>query len=184
MYLTQSVLFCFSQCVSLSQHCSLSINVSHSALFCFNQCISLSQHCSLSISVSHSVLFCISQCISLSQCCSVSINVSHSVSIVLFLSVYLTQSALFCFYECISLTQHCSVRVCWLVGCLTSQQHASVYQGRICSDNFTCCHTEIEVADPTYRLTQSQFTDTGLISFSTDPIMPGAWQGSHWSANT
>ena len=33
------------------------------------------------------------------------------------------------------------------VGCLTSQQHASVSQGRICSDNFTCCHTETEVAD-------------------------------------
>ena len=33
-----------------------------------------------------------------------------------------------------------------LVGCLTSQQHASVSQGRSCSDNFTCCHTEIEVA--------------------------------------
>ena len=27
---------------------------------------------------------------------------------------------------------------CLLVGCLTSQQHASVSQGRICSDNFTC----------------------------------------------
>ena len=27
--------------------------------------------------------------------------------------------------------------VCWLVGCLTSQQHARVSQGRICSDNFT-----------------------------------------------
>ena len=27
------------------------------------------------------------------------------------------------------------------VGCLTSQQRASVSQGRICSDNFTCCHT-------------------------------------------
>ena len=38
--------------------------------------------------------------------------------------------------------------VCWLVGCLTSQQHASVPQGRICSDKFTCCHTEI-VADQT-----------------------------------
>ena len=33
------------------------------------------------------------------------------------------------------------------VGCLTSQQQASVSQGRICSDNFTCCHTEIEVAE-------------------------------------
>ena len=29
--------------------------------------------------------------------------------------------------------------VCWLVGWLTSQQHASVSQGRICTDNFTCC---------------------------------------------
>ena len=69
-----------------------------------------------------------------------------------------------------------------LVGCLTSQQHASVSQGRICSDNFTCCHTEIEVADPTFYLTQSQYTDTGPTSPSTDPITPGAWQGSHWSA--
>ena len=33
------------------------------------------------------------------------------------------------------------------VGCLTSQQHVSVSQGRICSDKFTCCHTEIQVAD-------------------------------------
>ena len=69
------------------------------------------------------------------------------------------------------------------VGCLTSQQHASVSQGRICSDNFTCCHTEIEVADPTFYLTQSQYTDTGPVSPSADPITPGAWQGSHWSAN-
>ena len=72
---------------------------------------------------------------------------------------------------------------CLLVGCLTSQQHASVSQGRICSDNFTCCHTEIEVADPTFYLTQSQYTDTGPTSPSADPITPGAWQGSQWSAN-
>ena len=31
--------------------------------------------------------------------------------------------------------------ICLFVGCLTSQQQASVSQGRICSDNFTCCHT-------------------------------------------
>ena len=49
---------------------------------------------------------------------------------------------------------------CCFVGCLTSQQQASVSQGRICSDKFTCCHTEIEVADPTFSLTQSQYTDT------------------------
>ena len=29
-----------------------------------------------------------------------------------------------------------------LFTCLTSQQHASVSQGRICSDNFSCFHTE------------------------------------------
>ena len=68
---------------------------------------------------------------------------------------------------------------CLLVGCL---QHTSVSQGPICSDNFTCCHTEIEVADQNVYLTQSQYTDTGPTSPNTDPITPGAWQGSHWSA--
>ena len=62
---------------------------------------------------------------------------------------------------------------CLLVGCLTSQQHASVSQGGICTDNFTCCHTEIEAADPTFYLTQSQYTDTGPTSPSADPITPG-----------
>ena len=70
-----------------------------------------------------------------------------------------------------------------LVGCLTSQQHASVSQGRICSDKCTCCHTDIEVADQTFYLTQSQHTDIGPTSPSADPITPGAWQCSHWSAN-
>ena len=65
-------------------------------------------------------------------------------------------------------------KVCWLVGCLTSQQHASVSQGRICTDNLTCCHTEIEVADQSFHLTQSQYTDTGPTSPSADPITPGA----------
>ena len=50
-------------------------------------------------------------------------------------------------------------------------------------DNFTCCHTEIEAADQTFYLTQSQYTDTGQTSPSPDPIMPGALQGCHWSAN-
>ena len=72
---------------------------------------------------------------------------------------------------------------CLFAACLTSQQHASVSQGRICSDNFTCCHTEIEVADQPVHLTQSQYTDTGPTSPSTNLITPGAWQGSHWSAN-
>ena len=73
--------------------------------------------------------------------------------------------------------------VCLLVGCITSQQQARVSQGRICFDNFTCCHTEIEVSDQTFYLTQSQYTDTGPTSPSADPITPGAWQGSHWSAD-
>ena len=67
-----------------------------------------------------------------------------------------------------------------LVGCVMSQQHASVSQEGIYADKFTCCHTEIEVADQTFHLTQLQYTDT---SPSTDPTTPGAWQGSHWSAN-
>ena len=69
------------------------------------------------------------------------------------------------------------------VGCLTSQQHSSVSQGQICSDNFTCCDTEIEAADETFYFTQSQYTDTGPTSCITDPITPGAWQSSHWSVN-
>ena len=38
-----------------------------------------------------------------------------------------------------------------------SQQHGSVSQGWICSDNFTCCHSVVEAADQTFCLTQSQF---------------------------
>ena len=93
---------------------------------------------------------------------------------------------------------------------LASQQHASVSQGRICSDSFNSCHTEIEVADQKFSLAQSQYTDTGPTNschtevevadqkFSlaqsqytdtgptkpgADPITPGVWQGSHWSTN-
>ena len=56
------------------------------------------------------------------------------------------------------------------VDCLTSQQHASASQGGICSDNFTCCHTEAEAADQTFYLTQSQYNDTRPTSPSADPI--------------
>ena len=35
------------------------------------------------------------------------------------------------------------------VGCLSSPQQASVFQGRICSDNCACCHTEIEAVNQT-----------------------------------
>ena len=57
-----------------------------------------------------------------------------------------------------------------------SQKDASVSQGQICSDNFMCCHTEIEVADQTFYLTQSQYTDTGSTSPSAAPLLPGAWR--------
>ena len=60
-----------------------------------------------------------------------------------------------------------------LVGCLASQQHASVSQGRICTENFKCCHTEIEAAVQTFYLNQSQHTDTTPTSPSADPITPG-----------
>ena len=84
--------------------------------------------------------------------------------------------------------QHCSAPTTsgrdtegLLVGWLLNVPATS--QGRICSGSFTCCHTEIEVADQTSHLTQSQYTDTGPTSPSTEPVTPGAWQGSHWSTN-
>ena len=35
-----------------------------------------------------------------------------------------------------------------LLACLTSKQHASVSQGRSCSDHCRCCHTDIDVTSP------------------------------------
>ena len=73
----------------------------------------------------------------------------------------------------------CSHTIVFLfVGCLTSQQQASVPQGRICSDNCTCCYTELEAVDQTFHLTLSQYSHTGPTSPSADSITPGAWQGS------
>ena len=92
------------------------------------------------------------------------------------------QLAIICY--CVFHSKYCtSLSYCLLVGCLTFQQRAGASQVRMCTDNFTCCHTEIEVADPTFYLTQSQYTDTGPTSPSADPIIPGAWQSSHCSAN-
>ena len=72
--------------------------------------------------------------------------------------------------------------MCLLV-CFSVANMNSIPTGWINTGNCLCCHTEIEVADQTFYLTQSQYTDTGPTSPSIDPIMPGAWQGSHWSAN-
>ena len=52
--------------------------------------------------------------------------------------------------------------------------------GWVCSAYSACCHNEIDGADQTPYLTQSQYTDTGLTSPSVDPATPGAWQGSPW----
>ena len=94
-----------------------------------------------------------------------------------------TMECMFSEYSCLLLLFMLVIMSSLLVGCLTSRQHASVSQGRICSDSCTCCHTEIEAADQTFHLTQSQYTDTGPTSPITDPITPGAWQRSHWSVN-
>ena len=85
-------------------------------------------------------------------------------------------------HQCLAQVGVMLYHICLFVYC-PSNNCASVSQGRTCSDNFTCCHTETEVADQTFHLTQSQYTDTGHTSLSTDLISPGAWQGSHRSAN-
>ena len=46
-------------------------------------------------------------------------------------------------------------------------------QGLTYLDNFTSCHTEIQVADQTSHLTQSHYTDTEPTSPNGDPIAPG-----------
>ena len=74
-------------------------------------------------------------------------------------------------------------RMLFSVGCLTSQQHACLPQGRICSDNWTCCYAETEVVAQTFYPTQSHYTDTGPTSPSADPITPSARQGSHGRAS-
>ena len=47
---------------------------------------------------------------------------------------------------------------------------ASVCQVWIFSDSCTCCHTEMEFADLTFYLTQSQYTDTRPTTPSADSI--------------
>ena len=64
-----------------------------------------------------------------------------------------TYFACLCFWHCLSgLLVRCSPPELF-VGCITSPQHANVSQGWTCSDNCTCCHTEIEVADQTFNFT-------------------------------
>ena len=64
-----------------------------------------------------------------------------------------------------------------LVGCLKSQQYASVPLGQICSNNCTCCYTKTEVADQT-PLWPSHCTDTRPAISCTYPKTPGTLQGT------
>ena len=97
---------------------------------------------------------------------------------------------------CLTTQQHASVsqgRICLTTQqhesvsqgriCLTTQQHASVSRGRIYSDNCMCRHTEAQVADQTFCITQSQCTDTGPTILCTDPITPGSWQENNNNTN-
>ena len=84
--------------------------------------------------------------------------------------------------RCATYTSTANIVEIWFVGCLHVPATCQCISGTDLL-NFTCCHTEIQVADPTFYLTQSQYTDTWPTSPSADPIMPDAWQGSHQSAN-
>ena len=80
--------------------------------------------------------------------------------------------------ECIDFMYRSSLYSSWTIllfihASVLYSLHASVSQGRICSDDFACCHTEIEVAGQIFHLTQSQYTDTGPTSPSTYLITPG-----------
>ena len=62
----------------------------------------------------------------------------------------------------------------WLLACLTSQQHASASQGRICSGNLRAATLRKKLQ---IKLSTSQYTDTRPTSPSADPKMPGALVG-------
>ena len=81
------------------------------------------------------------------------------------------------------MTSHLSAGVVgWSLNVPATHTSYSVSQGRICLENVTCCHTEIEVADQTFYFIQLQYTETGSTSPSADLISPGAWQDRHCSA--
>ena len=75
----------------------------------------------------------------------------------------------------------------FLVGCLTSQQHATGSQGWICLGNCVCCHTEIEDADQTCCFTNSMLIVIPFLPVvvlypkqdsALDHVTPGAEQDS------
>ena len=70
--------------------------------------------------------------------------------------------------------------VCWLFASRHSKQHDSVSRGRICSNKCTRCHTETEVADQTFCLTQSQYTSSSSSSSSSSSAFPSFISGVHY----
>ena len=83
----------------------------------------------------------------------------------------------FFFYQVVVVAVVVVIDVCWLLNVPATCLCVSW------TDLLRQFYTEIEVADQTFCLTQSQNTDTGPTSPSADPVAPDAWQGSHWSAN-
>ena len=153
--------------LSLSHSVSLSVSIA----LCFSLCLYRSLFLSLSLLLSLSVS------LSLSLSVSLSLSLFLSLSLALFLSLSVSISLSLSLSVCLSLSLFLSVSLPFLLqfnGCLTSQQHASVSQGQISSDNFTCCNT-----CRSNSLTRPQYTDTRPTSPSADPATSGAWHCGH-----
>ena len=69
---------------------------------------------------------------------------------------------------------------CWSVAYRPSNVLGYLKDG---SAYCTYCHTKVELAGQTYYFIQSQYIDTGPTSPSSDPVTPGAWQGSQRSTS-
>ena len=85
------------------------------------------------------------------------------------------------FQVCVRACVRACVRVCWLV--VQRPSNMLVYLRDGSAQTILRAATLRQVTYQTVYLTQSQYTDTGPTSPSADPIMQGAWQGSHWKAN-
>ena len=66
-------------------------------------------------------------------------------------------------------------------GCLTSQQHANISQGQTCPNKFMCCSLRWILQIELSTTSSHSILTPGKPIPSTDPIVPGAWQGSHRS---
>ena len=133
-----TVLFCYTRSIKTFQHrdscISTKLRFDYTTLFCYIQYIKTSQHRE-SYSPSPKSSWAKKTLAALMSC-------------LLTLWGWPAPHAILILYCCkSSLCTEDSLPRNLFVGCLTSQQHASVSLGRICSDNFMCCHTEIEVAD-------------------------------------